>query len=111
MVILMQIPQESMHNPPVCTPGYTFLWSNGATTEDISNLTAGMYNVTVTDAHNCVATVGVNVLQPAVITLSFVGVNFDSHGGCPRWWLVPHSSSSLHVVLVRVTARQKLSDH
>ncbi len=60
---------------------YVFIWSNGATTEDISNLAAGTYNVTVTDAHNCVATVGVNVQQPAVITLSFVGVNVTTNGG------------------------------
>lgn len=31
------------------TPGYTFAWSNGATTEDLSNLTAGVYGITVTD--------------------------------------------------------------
>jgi hypothetical protein len=24
VVIFVQIPQESMHHPPVCTPGYTF---------------------------------------------------------------------------------------
>jgi hypothetical protein len=35
------------------TPGYTFLWSNGATTEDLSNLSSGTYSVTVTDAFNC----------------------------------------------------------
>jgi hypothetical protein len=35
------------------TPGYNILWSNFATTEDITNLSAGTYSVVVTDANNC----------------------------------------------------------
>lgn len=35
------------------TPPYTFLWSNNAVTEDITNITGGYYTVTITDKNNC----------------------------------------------------------
>ncbi|MEI6435333.1 MAG: T9SS type A sorting domain-containing protein, partial [Bacteroidota bacterium] len=35
---------------------YTFLWSNGATIQNIAGLTAGTYTVTVTDANGCAQT-------------------------------------------------------
>ena len=37
-------------------PSYTYLWSNGATTPNISNLNGDLYAVTVTDASNCSVT-------------------------------------------------------
>lgn len=46
------------------TPGYTFSWSNGANTEDNLNVTAGTYNVTVTDSHGCSAAGGATINQP-----------------------------------------------
>jgi hypothetical protein len=36
------------------TPGYSYLWSNSATTEDISGLAVGTYSVVVTDTNSCI---------------------------------------------------------
>ncbi len=43
------------------TTPYTFLWSNNAVTEDLPNIGAGTYSVTVTDANGCTATASANV--------------------------------------------------
>ncbi len=43
------------------TPPYTYLWSNGATSEDINNLLAGSYTVTVTGGNGCTATATIDV--------------------------------------------------
>ena len=35
------------------TPQYTYQWSNGATSEDLNNLSSGNYNVIITDSRGC----------------------------------------------------------
>jgi gliding motility-associated-like protein len=55
--------------------GLTYLWNNQAVSEDISNLGAGTYTVTVTDANGCVNTLSSTVTQPAVLTLSSTTIN------------------------------------
>ena len=49
---------------------YTYLWSNGAITQDLTNLTAGTYSVTITDANGCTNTEQETITQPTPIVLS-----------------------------------------
>ena len=47
------------------TAPYTYAWSNNTTQEDPTNLAAGTYTVTVTDANGCTAQTTVTITQPA----------------------------------------------
>src|SRR5690606_28737912 len=48
------------------TAPYTYIWNNGATTEDLSALTAAVFEVTVTDANGCSVSANISVLEPPV---------------------------------------------
>src|SRR5690606_29941946 len=55
------------------TSPYTYYWSNGATGTTIDSLTAGIYQLTVTDANGCTATDSVEIAQPsAALYASYV---------------------------------------
>jgi hypothetical protein len=59
---------------------YTFLWSNGATTQNISNLSGGTYNVTISDNGGCAgaATVNVPIVRPAGVSICMVTVDTNN---------------------------------
>ncbi|MBK7853800.1 MAG: SprB repeat-containing protein [Bacteroidetes bacterium] len=63
------------------TQPYQFIWNNGATTQSLSNVAAGSYTVTVTDANGCTNTATANVQQPSgalSASPSFNTVNCDT---------------------------------
>jgi hypothetical protein len=58
----------------------TFLWSNGAVTQGLTNVPAGLYSVTMTDENNCTAEFGpFEVTQPDELLLT---INLLADAGC-----------------------------
>jgi gliding motility-associated-like protein len=44
---------------------YTYLWSNNQQSQDLQNLTAGIYTVTIKDSHNCILVLSDTIFEPA----------------------------------------------
>lgn len=85
----------------------TFIWSNGAQTEDLSGVAAGSYTVTVNDANNCSFVSTATVTEPTA--LSFTGsvtnastsgssdgsITLNITGGTPGYTTSPSSLTNL----------------
>ncbi len=56
---------------------FSYVWSNGAFTQDLSNISSGSYSVTVTDANGCVAAQQFTLTQPDSIQINSTIVNAD----------------------------------
>jgi hypothetical protein len=63
------------------TPGYSYQWSNGASSPNISGLSGGTYTLTVTDANGCTDMELATVAEPPIMTLSATGFNDDCGQG------------------------------
>ncbi len=74
------------------TAPYTYLWSNGATSEFISGVSSGVYSVTITDANGCTTMSNGTITQPHSLVAivggdSVVTCNGGSDGGATAFGL------------------------
>ncbi|NCU92493.1 MAG: hypothetical protein EBV44_11235, partial [Synechococcaceae bacterium WB7_1B_046] len=82
------------------TAPYTYVWSNGATSQDINALPIGFYSVVITDANGCTHNASANIFQPAspvnvtatltpvsCFNLSNGAISVSVSGGTPSYFL------------------------
>ncbi|WP_428657680.1 Ig-like domain-containing protein [Runella sp.] len=62
------------------TPAYNYSWNNGATTEDLTNLSSGSYTLTVTDSKGCFQSSTVAVISTNGPTVTNVKTNVTCNG-------------------------------
>ncbi|MBL4709105.1 MAG: T9SS type A sorting domain-containing protein, partial [Flavobacteriales bacterium] len=71
------------------TAPYSYLWSNGDTTATNTNLSAGTYTVTLSDANGCSSTSSAIITEPVALVTTVTTVNFtltaDLTGASYRW--------------------------
>ena len=75
------------------TPKYTYLWSNGETSETVNNLQSGNYSVTISDNNGCTNTIDTILDNPSQILISdsvyyvnyYGNIQVEAVGGTPSY--------------------------
>jgi gliding motility-associated-like protein len=72
-------------------PGYTYLWSNGTVTQDLTAIPFGTYSVLVTDVNGCTIPSTITLVQPPLLTssaaLSVYAGGYNLSGCAPDGWI------------------------
>ena len=59
---------------------FSYDWSNGAITEDLNNISAGIYSLIVTDQNGCTETIEVELTEPDGIDITYTSSDYNGFG-------------------------------
>jgi gliding motility-associated-like protein len=59
---------------------YGFMWNDGITTQNRTNIAAGSYSLTLTDNNTCSATISVTITQPSALVVTSSHTNVTCNG-------------------------------
>ena len=63
---------EITANPSGGSGSYSYIWSNGSTSQVNTNICAGSYSLSVSDVNGCVAANSYNISEPGALSLSVI---------------------------------------
>ncbi len=91
------------------TGPYTYAWSNGETSEDISGLAAGDYTLVVTDANGCIDSLLFIVKSTAGLSSSD-GIDFDIYPNPTDGLFYVVGTGSYNLIITDVSGRVVLNE-
>jgi subtilisin-like proprotein convertase family protein len=93
------------------TAPYTFNWSNGETTQNIQNLNAGTYDVTITDNNGCIRIItNISLTEPTPLTVSSSSTPAACNGRC-KWYRYGNCARRCNTLYLLVGCQRFQSDN
>ena len=63
------------------TAPFSYIWTNNATDQDINNLNAGLYTVSITDSSGCSENLSITIIEPTEPVITYSQINVNCFGG------------------------------